>query len=302
MDFEGFMYLDVENPLTAWNTYRGVLISQSYIQEDATLAAPALSMTMTKMFMDRNWNRLQFEFELEKVRVKNFGTSVSRLNCLYVFDEPESALAAADDERWGGHIHQENLTDIGVSAIDHSRLDANWISWMLQMYYNNDSAWFSGISPYWSGEMCTYFDKPIWEVLINGSIAIWGTTLRERAYQITKQYSPLTVGLLEQSRLAAHLGSGLGHLSAFVINENEKSIMKFYINMKDAHNKIYTDRLATYMKENPHAVNFRALEAGGDKFGLPNLRACELFARGVIHGGGVQTIDILAPHMLLERG
>jgi hypothetical protein len=270
VDFEGFMYLDVENPIVAWNTYRGVLLSQIYAQHSTTRPAAALSMTAAKMFMDRNWPRLRFEHELEHVRARDFVTCVSRLNCLYVFDEPESALAAADDESWGGHIDADYLTDVGGSAEQSTRVDANWISWMLKMYHHNDDAWRSGIEPYWLGEVCPYFGHPIWEMLMHGSVTVWGTALRQRAYEITKEYSPLAVSLLEQSRLAAHFGSALGHASALVVEENSKLIMKFFIDMKDAHNTAYTDKLTAYINENPGSVNLRDLAVGGGSFGIPN--------------------------------
>jgi hypothetical protein len=272
MNFEGFMYLDVENPLVAWNTYRAVLVSQKLVQQSMGSAfMPAFSMTAAKMFMDRDWSRLRFEYELEKVRTREFPTSVSRLHCLFVFDEPESALAAASDESWGGHISDENLTDVGVSAAPNStRVDANWISWMLQFHQHGDVHWRAGIRPYWMGHVCPHFSRPIWEVLLDGTITVWGTALRQRAYEVTKQRSPSTVSLLEQSRLAASLGSDLGHVSALVTTEKEKPLLSFFMDMRDAGNSAYTDRLADYIVANPNLVNFTDLAVGGDRFLKPN--------------------------------
>lgn len=271
MNFEGFMYLDVENPLVAWNAYRGILVSQKIVQRSIKEAlVPALSMTAARMFMDRDWGRLAFEYELEEVRTRNFPTKVSRLNCLFVFDEPESALAAASDENWGGHICTDNLTDVGVSASPNcTRVDANWISWMLQAR-QGEAEWRSGIQPYWTGNPCPHFRQPTWEVLLDGAVTIWGTALRQRAYEITRERSPSAVALLEQSRLAASLGSDLGHVSALVTSKAGRSLMSFYIDMRDAENRDYTDRLQAYIAVNPACVNFRDLAVGGDKFGTPN--------------------------------
>jgi hypothetical protein len=129
MKNEGFMYLDIDNPLVAWNVYRGVLISQALVQQGLKDSpVTALSMTAAKMFMDRDWQRLDFESALEDVRKIEYPDLPSRLNCLFVFDEPESALTAATDEGWGGHIAHENLTDVGISAAPNfARVDANWI-------------------------------------------------------------------------------------------------------------------------------------------------------------------------------
>lgn len=272
MNFEGFMYLDVDNPLIAWNVYRGVLVSQRLVQQSMTDAfVPALSMTAAKMFMERNWPRLDFEHELEIIRARDFPYKVSRLRCLFVFDEPESALAAATNESWGGHINEEYLTDVGVSAAPNfTRVDANWISWMLQVRQSDEYDWKIGIRPYWMGQVCPNFYQPIWEVLLDGAVTIWGTALRQRAYEVTKQRSPSALSLLELSRLAAALGSDLGHVSALVTAEEEKQLLSFHIDMRDADNIVYTDQLAAYIKANPINVNFKDLAVGDDKFGRPN--------------------------------
>lgn len=272
MNFEGFMYLDVENPLVAWNAYRGILVSQKLVQQSTgDTYTQAFSMTAAKIFMDRDWSRLAFEYELEEVRAREFSTCVSRLHCIFVFSDAESALAAARDESWGGHINEEYLTDVGVSAAPScTRVDANWVSWMLQAHQRGDVEWRYGIRPYWMGHVCPHFPQPIWEVLLDGSVTIWGTALRQRAYEVTKQRSPASVCLLEQSRLAASLGSDLGHVSAFVTTEKGKQLLSFYIDMRDAHNNAYADRLAAYIAANPDCVNFGDLAIGGDKFGTPN--------------------------------
>lgn len=270
MNFEGFMYLDVENPLIAWNVYRGVLVSQTEIQNGVGSTSSPLSMTMANIFLNRHSDRLHFEMEIEKIRELAFNNCVSRLTCLFVFDEPDSALRAVEDEQWGGHIQSKFLTDVGVSSSAASRLDGNWISWMLGKHSKKEPDWRDGILPYWRGDTCPHFSKPIWEVLVHGSVTIWGTGLRSEAYQTTKSYSPMSVSLLEQSRLAAHLGSNLGHSSAFLVGEKGKLIMQFFVDMRDAHNVSYTDRLHAYITENRALVNFSDLQVAGDTFSTPN--------------------------------
>lgn len=276
MKFEGFMYLDVENPLVAWNVYRGALLSSGLVQQQGCgSACVALSMMAANIFMNQDRERYQFELELEEVRRTKFPDRMSRLSCLYVFDTPESALAAASDEAWsGGHILHENLTDIGVSAApNHTRCDANWISWMREHWNADEGEWREGIEPYWEGKPCPHYAEPIWEVLLEGAVTIWSKSLRERAYQVTKEYSPRAVCLLEQARLAATLGSDLGHCSALITFEQGRHLMSFYIDMRDAHNPIFTDKLAAYIKQNPAIVNELDLSVGGGKFYTPNFVA-----------------------------
>ncbi|WP_434155832.1 hypothetical protein [Pseudomonas sp. JZ134] len=274
MKLEGFMYLDIDNPLVAWNAYRGVLVSQKLVQQSVgNPLVPALSMTVANFFMNRDWERLEFENELEMERERNFPKKVSRLTGLFVFDEPESALAVADDESWGGakgHIQDDNLTDIEISAApNYTRLDANWISWMLKVRSEGNLDWRSGILPYWAGDVCPHFSQPIWEGLLDGTVTIWGTELRHRAYASLKKRSPSTVCLLELSRIAASLSSDLGHISALVTRENGQQLMSFHIDMQDSNDKTFLDRLGKYINENPTLVNFNDLAVGGEKMRLP---------------------------------
>lgn len=272
MKFEGFMYLDIEDPMVAWNAYRGVLVSQKLVQRSmGEVLVPALSMTMARLLMDQNLDRLAFELELEATRAMQFNHHVSRLTGLYVFDTPDSALAAQED--WGGHLVHENLTDVGVSAASFTRVDANWITWMLATRALQGLNWRDGIFPYWEGKPCPHHDFPIWEVLVDGAVTLWGTTLRDRAYRTTKARSPNALALLEQSRLAATLGSDLGHVCALVTLERSIPLMSFYMDMRDATDATYCDKLADYMKSNPQFVNHRDLAVGGDSFGTPNFMA-----------------------------
>jgi hypothetical protein len=120
------------------------------------------------------------------------------------------------------------------------------------------------------GQTCPHFSQPIWEVLLDGAITIWGTELRQRAYEVTRQRSPFAVALLELSRLAASLGSDLGHISALATTQKEKPLLSFFIDMRDAENADFTDRLSAYIAANPNSANFHDLGIGGDKLVKPN--------------------------------
>lgn len=272
MNFEGFMYLDIDDPIVAWNTYRGVLISQKLVERGMYGdCVPALSVTMARILMYGNWERLEFEHELENSRANAFPHRVSRLTGLYVFDTPESALAAAGE--WDGHIDLEKLTDVGISAApNRTRVDANWITWMLREREAQNPEWRHGIHPYWSSEPCPFFPEAIWEVLVDGAVTVWGTRLRKQAYDLIRQEWPMSLALLEQSRLAAALGSDLGHISALITAEKGYPLMSFHMDMRDARNREYTDRLRAYVAAHPHLVNYHDL-AVGDPIVIPNFAA-----------------------------
>ncbi|HEK1766742.1 TPA: hypothetical protein SMR47_000630 [Pseudomonas putida] len=276
MNFEGFMYLDIEHPVVAWNTYRGVLLSQSLIAK-CNPSGAFLSMSLARVLIDKDWRRLRFEQILEEFRQRNFPGNTSRLTGLFVFDTPESALAVADNEAWGGkdgHIRDENLTDVGVSAeSNRTRLDANWISWMLRLREDGNDLWLTGINHYWSGTPCPHYDFPIWEVLVDGAVTIWGTELRRRAYQLSIDRAPLSASLLEISRIAASVGSDLGHISALVSLEGEHQLVSFFIDMQDAYDSLFLTSVEEYVKANPDQINRRDLAVGGDIFKLPDFIA-----------------------------
>lgn len=275
MNFQGFMYLDIENPLVAWNSYRGVLLSQELVQQGvSTELCPALSMTISKIFMDRNWDRYQFEMTLEIIRKAHFPDRTSRLTGMYVFDDLECAFSAARDEAWSGHIDRKNLTEVGVSAASNTtRLDANWINWMLTTRQSGNQNWREGVRPYWEGVSCPHYRDSIWEVLVHGAVTIWGTEIRDHAYKVTKEYSPKSVALLELSRLAATLGSDLGHINALFTNNDGRPLISFYIDMRDATNQAYLDKLNEYTSKNPSLVNHIDLAVGGAMFRTPNFLA-----------------------------
>ncbi|MCE6978512.1 hypothetical protein EI534_14180 [Pseudomonas frederiksbergensis] len=276
MEFEGFMYLDVEHPAVAWNVYRGVLLSQSLIKKSTPSSSP-ISMTLARVLIDREWGRLGFEMTLEKRRRESFPSQTSRLTGLFVFDTPESALAVANNEAWGGddgHIRDENLTDVGVSAkSNNTRLDANWISWMLQVRQEGSNRWLDGVDAYWRGAPCPHFGNPIWEVLIDGAVTIWGTALRERAYKLAKDRTPMAACLMEISRLAATIGSDLGHIGALVKAENDHHLVSFHIDMQDAENPAFLEKVKTHIEANPDRVNGHDLSIGEQMFRLPDFIA-----------------------------
>lgn len=276
MEFEGFIYLDVEHPVVAWNVYRGVLLSQSLIAK-CNPVGEFLSMAHAGIAIDRNWERFRFEQVLEDHRRRNFPSKISRLRGLFVFDTPESALAVAEDEAWGRpgtHIRTENLTDVGVSTNSSiTRLDANWITWMLKLRYSGNQAWETGIHEYWSGVVCPHYNTPIWEQLVDGAVTIWGAELRKRAYEIVAKQAPLSLSLLEISRIAAGLGSDLGHATARITDEGDHQLLSFHIDMQDAHNEKFLNLLGTYVENNPDKINRRDIAVGEKIFATPNFIA-----------------------------
>lgn len=257
-----FAYLDIKHLAVAWGVYRGVLVS-AYAEPNRD-GCP-VSMMLAGIASAQNASRLQNELQIETIRQQSFPSFPSRLSAMYFF---ESAADAGKIDGWGGHFAPNNLAELELyTTVQPSRHDSNWITHAEL----NESGYLTSINwihSYWQGETFPS-QTPVWELLAHGRAVICGTTLRERAYDIIKKHDPLTVSILEVSRLAAHAGSDLGQAKAFLIdNLNGTASINYYLDMRDAENLLLLSQLAAH--EGPK--NFRDLALGGDTFKVPDFR------------------------------
>ena len=252
---------DVEHPVVAWAIYRGVLVSAN-----AELNPPncPISMMFAGIIRTQNNVRLHNELLIEKYRQQHFPDCNSRLTGMYFFESPLSASGAY---QWGGHFSPENLAEVLLYSTSHiSRHDANWITFA-PLDDNGRIGKEEWIPRYWSGE--PYPEKdPLWEIIAQGRAIICGTEIRIRAYNNVYAKYPEAVALLEIGRIAAHVGSDLGQMSAWLLrNENGTVSLSFHIDMRDANEPQFLARFQSY--SGPR--NTRDLAVGGDKFSLPYL-------------------------------
>src|SRR3990167_3840117 len=184
----GFIYLDITHPLVAWECYRGVLMPPS--------SSPVInhpSIMTAGMLQTGDNERLSNELLIESIRSQKFPKSVSRLKCIFVFNDEHVAKKPVI-ERWGGHFQSQNLAKVEVYENNRSVVDANWIT-----YAEKDSnglikeRYIENIIKYWKGE--PYNDTPAWECLIDGKVIICGTELRKLAYEVVKQEMPKALEL-----------------------------------------------------------------------------------------------------------
>ncbi|MHA7681576.1 hypothetical protein [Cupriavidus sp. PET2-C1] len=267
MDREGFIYLDIEHPVVAWNTYRGSLMSREQIWTQH--GQGAVSLRLANIFDSGDFRRLQSELAIDAIRVRDFPSAVSRLSGMFVFDEVESALAA-EQAAWGGHIDSEYLTDVGLTYGTATRVDANWITRMLDADANLVPGWEQLAIKYWSGEDCC--GTPIWELLVDGSATVWGTRLRNQAYEVIRSRYPQSLGLLEESRIAALLGFSLGHISSWLIHKGDHAELAFYLDNTLDGDPRYRAAVEQHIRTAPpDSVNARALLASPSVARLPDL-------------------------------
>lgn len=188
---------------------------------------------------------------------------------MFVFDEIDSALAA-EQASWGGHINSDYLTDIGLTYGAATRVDANWITQMLDAEANLVPGWDRLAMDYWSGEASCA--TPIWELLVDGSATVWGTRIRNLAYEVIQSRYPQSLGLLEESRIAALLGFSLGHMSSWLIRKGDHAELAFYLDNTSDGDPRYRAAVEQYLRTaRPDSVNARVLFASPGVARLPDL-------------------------------
>ena len=257
-----YAYLDIDHLAVAWGAYRGVLASAHAEPSDS--GCP-VSMMMAGIVSSQNATRLQNELQIELVRQERFPERPSRLSAMYFFESEKDAMQVDD---WGGHFVPENLTELEIhSTAEPSRHDANWITYA-ERTPTGTLASLDWIDSYWRGEAFPS-RAPVWELLTHGRAVVCSTSIRRRAYEIITRRQPLTVSILEVSRLAAAEGGDLGQTKAFLINNRDgTATIRYHLDMRDANSPSLLSRLAQH--SGPR--NTRDLVVGGERFYLPDFR------------------------------
>lgn len=248
-NFEAFAYIDINNPMAAWNVVRGSFFTPSCLPEQER--GGALSFSMASLLRDTNANRAESEFQLEDYRKKNFPNSVSRLTGIFVFDEIDSAAKVWGSASWGGHFVSHNLTDVGVSAERSGRVDADWITKMSDKNNCLINGWQAMAAKYWSGEPAS--KSPTWERIIEGCVTVWGLDLKSQALAEIKRYWPESLPLLAIAANSAAIGSHDGTILPLAVVKDSKLRVDYYLRLVDASDPAHCKRLRDF------------LETGGNK-------------------------------------
>ncbi|MCK7553427.1 hypothetical protein [Marinobacter goseongensis] len=255
--------IDTDDPMVAWNAYRGILVSAQAGNKYPKCPTPVMLAGMLK---HRNSARLGNELVIERVRQLKYSTKVSRLAGMYFFEDPSGFEVARE---WGGHFAPEYQAELGLlPGATVSRHDANWIT-----HAPLDSSGclksVDWADPYWSGEPFPN-QTPVWELIVDGRAAVYGTELRQRAYATIKAEFPECVAILEVGRISAVLGSDLGQISSWLKQASEAEFsLQYYVDMRDAQNSEFLERVRNYDGPKNHAD----LAVGGDEFSVPDLRS-----------------------------
>lgn len=254
-----YAYLNVDDPICAWATYRGVLVSVSPHGHEEDLIG-GISVMFASMLRSGSRARLNNELALESIRRLRHPGRVSRLRGMYCFLDRESAECAA--ALWGSfrnHFRPEFLAELHLEATSRKdRLDSNWIT-----YAKRDENGFlitselSQFDQYWEGR--EYPGKvPLWETIIEGRMIVLGTDLRNRAYEVIRREYPRSVALLEIARLAAWVGSDLGNVRAWLQDDGDNVSLHYLLDMRDANDTKFLSELEQ-LKLEGHPINWADL-------------------------------------------
>lgn len=261
---DAYAFLDIDNPLCAWATYRGTLVC-------APDAPGFISVWTAGLIRTNKPGRMAFESAVEAVRVAQFPHRISRLRGMFCLLDAESAKRACSwDQENKTHFQSEYMAELSLTEAGarRDRLDANWITYapIDKAGHLTDGSW---IQNYWTGNQ--YPNKePIWETLVDGRLIVLGTDIRRRAYATVKSEFPDSLMLLEIAREAAWVGSDLGAISAFVRIEENEMVVDYAMNMVDAESPEFLGKMAT-LRENGHTVNWADMKSHIDQSSFGNV-------------------------------
>jgi hypothetical protein len=233
----GFVALDLTDPLVAWLVYRGELVSSPNVHERAVsfwltryLKREASAGVRSRMFKD--------ELALERLRLDRYAEAVSRLGGFYVFEDEQTARAAM--ARWDDGARFDTIVEVELRPGTHaSRHDAQWITQRLGERSTTD--WMHS---YFAGQPAG--SAPLYELIVDGRALIFGTRVREAAYDTVSATWPDSLPLLELARIGVELGSDLGLITAMVTHDGKRTSVNYVMNIRDAQDPGFSARLAAF--------------------------------------------------------
>jgi len=263
-----FVYLDVDNPIIAWLTYRGILNSP-----DIRTANPGnLSWFLVDTLKRGLASTIRREGALEGFRIKLFPNATSRLKCVYAYPTLE---AAKEGDYGRGKFRKENLVAIAPANSDYKigTYDSCWIT-------NFDALPVDTAQKYWRGEKSK---EPHFECLLSGRFLIFGTTVRKRAYDTVQRTWPNALAALELARLAVDFDSDFGSISPRLTQEGDRYLIRHVIRFDEKEGPEILKLAMERAKKDPkYHVNWADLEpfrlppedrVADERFKVPDTRA-----------------------------
>lgn len=236
---DGFVFMNIHNPAAAWGAYRGVIPCTAALADETGRHDILPFMTA---FRANKPEWLIRETLLEAVRVEVSPDSVSRLGGLFYFPTLRAAELAVING-WGSTFHPRYLAEVEA----HPRLaittaDANWIA---ELDLGDLNAFRRHAVAYWRGDAVPG-REPHWENILDGSLVVCGTDLRNRARERLEREFPDCMWLLELCRLGPYLNSRIGSISAHITKTDGGYRTSFQVDMRDADEPVFLERFSAF--------------------------------------------------------
>jgi hypothetical protein len=275
MEPNSYVYLDIEHPVVAWATYRGALVSAG----TAATEPGALSMFATNLFEFSGNPRLHNELVIDAARPRSRSTP-SRLRGLFCFPDRDSALRAAETGWGGGHFRKDQLAEAHAEEIAGApRFDSNWITYAplddRGLMVPTESAW---IGQYWEGQPFPGH-QPVWECIVEGRLWILGTDLRDHAYDVVKRSFPNSLGWLEVARIAAWVGSDLGNICGWFLQQGDRATFAYAMDLREVNDPDFLGRIKAHI-DGDGEVNHADLRPHMERGSFGNLPDLQMYRFG----------------------
>ena len=199
-------YLDTSNAMVRWNVATGIITPPHLMEKDIPLPSQFLRSRLVK-----GKNELELEYELERIRQNKFPEKISRLNCLFVFEDEQDAITAGSTLQVK-HFQGVCLSEVeAINQYNFSKHDSNWITYFFKNGSNFPENW---MDLYWSGSVFSN-PKPLWEILVNGRMLIMNQEMRQECYDRFEKDLKCTF-LIKLSIMAPIANSDLGKICSFL--------------------------------------------------------------------------------------
>jgi hypothetical protein len=282
---------DVNSFVPAWAAYRGIIATPNIsLTPEQRKTYLGLTPHLVRLLRNRDVIALEKELMIEQIRRSNFRNSISRLSCIYCWqDEATARLAPRYWSNQGKHFDERYLVEIGVSASKSPTIvDTRWID----KYLNNSmqplkDLGIEWIKEYWRGARYPWNgetdlpEQPLMECLVDGTAAIYGTALRMEAYSLVERLAPDSIGILEKGRLGVDLCARfncidewrLGQLVPVLLADKKKAALRVshLILADEVFSASINEKINSGFFKSDE-VNFKALEVfKKDTLTLPDL-------------------------------
>ncbi|MBE0688948.1 MAG: hypothetical protein IH587_02350 [Anaerolineae bacterium] len=186
-------YLDITNPLVAWEVAIGRICSADDPSRESYGTSLWFHTLMRKFSKEGLGRRFLNELLLEQTRLQHYPAAVSRLRGVYFFETEEATISAVD--RWRIPKNRRFISSVNFSANMLTRVDSEWITWNL---LSEDHSW---MPKYWAGE--TFGIAPLTEVLASGIGLVQNMEVRNAAVKWVYENWPLSTPLLSMAACSA---------------------------------------------------------------------------------------------------